>query len=124
MQVCTSITNHLSHSSRLYKTVSLPTFQEQMSGVHILSESKEEGCWRNCTKWIMKLRKKIKISKGSLYLAVSYLARLVRMGFTLSEENWERVAATLVLISAKMNEIYPPKMSSLINRCSKPISKH
>ena len=65
----------------------------------------------------MRLRKKINISKSSLYLAVSYLGKLVKLGFTLNEDNYWKVAACLVLISAKMNEIYPPKMSSLLNRC-------
>ena len=51
----------------------------------------------------MKLRKKINISKSSLYLAVSYLGKLVKLGFTLNEDNYQKVAACLVLISAKMN---------------------
>ena len=29
----------------------------------------------------------------------------------------------MIMISAKMNEIYPPKISSLISRCQRPISK-
>ncbi len=51
-------------------------------------ESIEEGYWRNCTKWIMRLRKKINISKSSLYLAVSYLGKLLKLGFILNEDNY------------------------------------
>ena len=29
-----------------------------------------------------------------------------------------------MLISAKMNEIYPPKMSVLLSKCTKPISRY
>lgn len=45
------------------------------------------------------------------------------MGCNLNEDNHEKIAATLVLMSAKMNEIYPPKMSALINKCSKTFTK-
>lgn len=124
MQICNTFTHSLTPSSQLHKTVSMPVFQDQTSFSHEYVESVEEGYWRNCTKWIMRLRKKINISKSSLYLAVSYLGRLLKLGFTLNEDNYQKVAACLVLISAKMNEIYPPKMSSLLNRCGKSVSKH
>lgn len=45
------------------------------------------------------------------------------MGCNLNDDNHEKIAATLVLMSAKMNEIYPPKMSALINKCSKIFTK-
>jgi hypothetical protein len=48
---------------------------------------------------------------------------MVKQGCVLNESNYEKIAATLVLMSAKMNEIYPPKMSTLIQKCSKTISK-
>ena len=86
-------------------------------------ESIEEGYWRSASKWILRLRKRINISKPTLYLAISYLFKLTKFGCNLSEDNYEKVSAAVVLISAKMNEIYPPKMSSLIHRCSKPFSK-
>lgn len=44
---------------------------------------------------------------------------MVKCGFSLNEENYELVGAALILLSAKMNEIYPPKMSSLQNKCRK-----
>ena len=123
MQVCNNITHPLSQNSQLHKTLSMPNFQDQLP-FHSQLQSIEETYWRQCTKWILKLRKKINISKSSLYLAVSYLAKLTRLGFTLTHDNHQKVGAGLVLISAKMNEIYPPKMSSLLNRCSNPVSKH
>lgn len=83
----------------------------------------EEGYWRSATKWILRLRKKINVSKGTIYLAISYMWRLIKIGCNLNEDNYEKIAATLVLMSAKMNEIYPPKMSTLIQKCSKPITK-
>ena len=45
------------------------------------------------------------------------------MGCSINENNYEKIAAALLLLSAKMNEIYPPKISSLISKCSKPLSK-
>lgn len=71
----------------------------------------------------MRLRKKLNVSKGTLYLAISYLWRLTKLGCNLNEDNYEKIAATLVLMSAKMNEIYPPKMSALIHKCTKMFTK-
>lgn len=48
---------------------------------------------------------------------------MIKLGCNLNEDNYEKIVATLVLISAKMNEIYPPKMSSLIKLCSKSFTK-
>jgi hypothetical protein len=86
-------------------------------------DSIEEGSWRAATKWILRLRKRLNVQKSTLYLSISYLWRLVRQGCVLTEANYERIAATLVLMSAKMNEIYPPKMNTLIQKCSKPLTR-
>jgi hypothetical protein len=48
---------------------------------------------------------------------------MVKLGCNLNESNYEKIAATLVLMSAKMNEIYPPKISVLIQRLTKPLTK-
>lgn len=56
-------------------------------------------------------------------MAISYLHRVVRYGLKLAEENYEKVAVALILLSAKMNEIYPPKMSSLISKCAHQYTK-
>lgn len=63
------------------------------------------------------------MQKSTIYLAISYLHRLIKFGFNLNEENYEKVGAALILLSAKMNEIYPPKMSSLLSKCSRTITK-
>jgi hypothetical protein len=59
------------------------------------------------------------IAKDTLYLAISYLWRIVKLGFQLNAENYEKIAATLVLLSAKMNESTVPKMADLIYKCTK-----
>lgn len=125
MQVCNSYSPQYNlYANQLHKTVSLPCFQEQnyyssSSSIQFI----EEGYWRSATKWILRLRKKLNLSKGTLYLAISYMWRLVKLGCNLNEDNYQKIAATLVLMSAKMNEIYPPKMSVLIHRCSKIFTK-
>ena len=127
MQVCNNYSpSFTAQHTQLHKTTSLPSFQ--LYDQHAYSsnssiESLEEGYWRSAAKWIIRLRRKVSVSRSTLYLAISYLWRLVRLGCVLNEDNYEKICATLVLISAKMNEIYPPKMSSLINRCTHRFSK-
>lgn len=87
MQVCSSFSQSLSQNPQLQKSVSLPTFHEQVPHNQQQMQSIEEGYWRQCTKWILRLRKKINISKSSLYLGISYLVRLVKLGFVLNEDN-------------------------------------
>lgn len=105
MQVCNSYSPQFAvYPTQLHKTASLPSFGDQNYYSSSSSiESVEEGYWRNATKWILRLRKKLSVSKGTLYLAISYLWRLVKLGCNLNEENYEKICATLVLMSAKMN---------------------
>ena len=125
MQVCNSYSPQFNlYSNQLHKTASLPCFQDQNYYSSSSSiQSIEEGYWRSATKWILRLRKKLNLSKGTLYLAISYMWRLVKLGCNLNEDNYQKIAATLVLMSAKMNEIYPPKMTVLIQRCTKMFTK-
>lgn len=125
MQVCNSYSPQFNlYANQLHKTASLPNFQEQNYYSSSSSiESIEEGYWRCATKWILRLRKKINVSKSTLYLSISYLWKMIKLGCTLNEENYEKIAATLVLMSAKMNEIYPPKMTSLIQKCTRTFTK-
>lgn len=127
MQVCNNYSpNFCAQHTQLHKTTSLPAFQlgdQQFHNSTSSIQSLSESYWRSATKWIMRLRKKINVSKSTLYLAVSYLWKLIRLGCALNEDNYEKISATLVLLSSKMNQIYPPKMSSLINRCTHRFSK-
>lgn len=125
MQVCNAYSPQFQmYSPQLHKSSSLTALQDQN---YYSSSSSiqpiEEGYWRSATKWILRLRKKINVSRGTIYLAISYLWRMIKLGCNLNEDNYEKIVATLVLISAKMNEIYPPKMSSLIKLCSKSFTK-
>lgn len=71
-------------------------------------------------KWILAYGRKV--ARDTQYLAVSYLHRLPSsLAFT--EDSFELLAATLLLVAAKINEIYPPKISSLLGRCQHPSSK-
>lgn len=127
MQVCNNYSpTFCAQHTQMHKSASLPSFQLPdpsfyTSGSSI--DSLDHAYWRISTKWIMRLRRKINVSKSTLYLAISYLWKLLKLGCILNEDNYEKVVASLVLLAAKMNEIYPPKMSSLINRCSQRFSK-
>jgi hypothetical protein len=84
---------------------------------------KEDDFWRSAVRWILKFRGARNISNGTLYLAISYLRRLVQRGLRLTANNSEHIAATLVLLSAKMNEIYPPTMTELLRKCKDGVTK-
>ena len=107
MQICNSYSPQLNvYTQKLIKNASLPSIQEDnnySSSSTSSVESNEEGYWRCSTKWILRLRNKINVSKSTIYLSISYLWRLIKLGCNLNEENYEKIAATLVLISAKMN---------------------
>lgn len=125
MQICDTYSpKYYTQHTHLQNSCSAKSLKEQ----NYISRSPdcsafEHAYWRSSARWILKLRKRTSISKSTLYLAISYLARLVRLGCTLNESNYEKICAALVLMSAKMNEIYPPKMNALINRCSCPCTK-
>ena len=92
MQVCNNYSpNFTAQHTQLHKTASLPSFQlgeQQYYSSSSSIESIEEGYWRGASKWIMRLRRKINVSKSTLYLAVSYLWRLIKLGFILNEDNY------------------------------------
>lgn len=50
--------------------------------------SMEETYWRHAAKWILRLRRKDNISKSTIYLAISYLSKLVQLGCVLNEANY------------------------------------
>jgi hypothetical protein len=72
-------------------------------------------------KWILSYNKRV--TKGTQYLAIAYLTRLSTKGIMITEENHEQIAITALLIASKMNEIYPPKITSMIARCRKSMTR-
>jgi hypothetical protein len=64
-----------------------------------------------------------KVSRDTQYLAIAYLGGLQGRGVTLTHDNYEAIAVATLLIASKMNEIYPPKISSMIARCRRPPSR-
>jgi hypothetical protein len=73
----------------MHKTSSVPNLKDQVFYSSSSSiESIEEGYWRCATKWILRLRKKLNVSKSTLYLAISYLWRMVKLGCNLNESNY------------------------------------
>ena len=73
--------------------------------------------------WILKLRKKLSVARDTIYAAISILNRFADLGYELNDSNYECICSAAIMISAKMNEIYPPKMTSLIYRSSKDFTK-
>ena len=109
--------------TQLNKAVSNLNFDSSLFESGRCETSIEEENWKMCSSWIIQMKGKLKIATSSLYLTISYLLKLVRNGFVLREENYEKVACALIMISTKMNEIYPPKISTLLKNCLNFITK-
>lgn len=124
MQICGTPTSHLAHPSHnLNKIASMPNFHlfgQPFSATGSCENILHESYWRSAIKFILKLKKQIKISSATLHLAISYLGKMVfDLGYELHENNYEKIVISLVLVSAKMIEIYPPRISTLLSKCLK-----
>lgn len=86
-------------------------------------DSNEGQARRMAVMWILKLRKKLSVARDTIYAAISILNRFADLGYELNDSNYECICSATIMISAKMNEIYPPKMTSLIYRSSKDFTK-
>lgn len=102
----------------LQKSTSLPTFTETTNSSSNSIESLDQEEYRKLIiKWIFSFNKKV--AKDTQYMAIVYLQNLTKKAITLSEENYEQIAITLVLMASKMNEIYPPKLALLLAKSKK-----
>lgn len=112
---------HYSSAKLLQKCTSLPSFSDTASSSNNSIDSNDEEYRKAAIKWILTYHKKV--TKDTQYLAISYLNRLLQRSLTLTQDNYEEVALVVLLIAAKMNEIYPPKITSMITKCRKHIDK-
>ena len=88
MQICDTYSPKYSlHQSQLH---SITALHNQSLFVHQApcGPSMEDNYWRLGAKWILKLRKKINVSRSTLYLAISYLKQLIVSGCILNESNY------------------------------------
>jgi hypothetical protein len=105
----------------LHKSTSMPSFTETSSSSSNSIDPNDDHLRKQAIKLILSYNKKV--SKETQYLAISYLNELALKSTYLTEESCEKIAVTLLLLASKMNEIYPPKITSLIARCQRIISK-
>lgn len=63
--------------------------------------------------WLYRAQQAFKTNRSTLFLAISMLDRLITTNFQLKEETHELVCGTIIMISAKFNEIYPPRMTKV-----------
>lgn len=121
MQLKYQQNSHYSSAKMLQKGTSMPSFSDTTSSSNHSIDSSEEELRKSAGRWILSYHKKV--TRDTQYLAVSYLQRLAHHSLFLTEENYEHVALAVLLIAAKMNEIYPPKITSMITKCRRSISK-
>ena len=93
MQICGNLSPQYVHSQHQFpKIASTPTLQTfgcpQIQTTDYTAMI-QDGYWRAATKTILKLKKCIKISKDSLFLAITYLRRIViDFRFQINENNY------------------------------------
>jgi hypothetical protein len=111
---------HYSSLKMLQKSTSMPSFTDTTNSSSASIDATDEEHRKMAVKWILAYSKKV--ARDTQYLAVAYLHRLPP-AIVFTEDNYERLAATLILVASKINEVYPPKISSLIARCQHITSK-
>jgi hypothetical protein len=121
MQMKLSHSNQMGSAKILQKATSLPSFTDTTNSSSNSIESIDDEYRKLAIKWILSYNKKV--TKDTQYLAIAYLTKLAPKAIYVTEENYEQVAITTLLIASKMNEIYPPKITSMIARCKRSISK-
>lgn len=111
---------HYSSLKLLQKSTSLPSFTDTTNSSSNSIEPTDEEHRKMAVRWILAYSRKV--ARDTQYLAVAYLHRLPPT-LPFNEHNFELLAATLLLIASKINEVYPPKISSLLARCQHPSTK-
>lgn len=113
--------NQLGSAKILQKATSLPSFTDTTNSSSNSIDSTDDEYRKLAFKWILSYNKKV--TKDTQYLAIAYLIKLGLKAIYITEDNYEQIAITTLLMASKMNEIYPPKISSMIARCKKCITK-
>lgn len=94
------VTNSTSHKM-LKKATSMPSFTDTNNSSSNSIEPTDEEYRKLAIKWILSFTRKT--GKDTQYLAISYLCQLNIKPFFLNEDNYEKIAITVLLIAAKMN---------------------
>lgn len=108
-------------SPPLAKTSSQPSLQDTSDSSCNSIDSLEDEYRKCAARWILSYSRKV--SRSTQYLALAYLGRFVSRSVSLCGDNYEKIAVALVLMASKMNEIYPPKISSMLARCKRTHTK-
>lgn len=121
MQLRFQQVSNCTSAKMLKKATSMPSFTDTNHSSSNSIEPSDEEYRKLAIRWILSFTRKI--GKDTQYLAISYLCQLNTKPFCLNEDNYERIAITVLLIAAKMNEIYPPKITTLTSHAKRIISK-
>jgi hypothetical protein len=65
--------------------------------------------------WLYCAQHAFKTNRSTLFIAISMLDRLITTNFHLQEPTHELVCATIIIMAAKFNEIYPPRMTKVFS---------
>ena len=101
MQVRFQQMNNYASSKMLKKATSMPSFTDTNNSSSNSLEPTDEEYRKLAIRLILSLTRKI--GKDTHYLAISYLCQLNHKPFFQNEDNYEKIAITVVLIAAKMN---------------------
>lgn len=109
------------HRQLLHKAASLPTLNNSTPSSPITLDTPQSDPQKMAIRWVLTYHRKI--TRDTQYLAIAYLNALSSKGIIVTHENYEAIAMTTLLIAGKMNEIYPPKISSMLARCHSQATK-
>lgn len=105
----------------LQKSTSMPSFTDTTNSSSNSIDYSDDEHRQLVVRWLLSYNRKV--TRDTQYLAIAYLHRLLRKAICLCEQNYEKVAVALLLLASKMNEIYPPKISSMLAKCRRPTTK-
>lgn len=96
------LTNNFSFGKLMYKRSSMTSVSSSTDSSTKSIEACDEEYRRLAIRWILgNFNQKVK--KDTLYLAISYINRLSSKAVYLTEENWEKIVITILLLANKIN---------------------
>lgn len=63
--------------------------------------------------WLYKAQSSLQVSRSTLFISLCTLDKLLFKGLSITQQNFELVAGTILLIATKFNEVYPVTIKKL-----------
>lgn len=107
------------YSSDFFADLNANELRYQVDPIAIINVQQGDFNWddrKNLIQWVIKLHHRFRMTLETLYLTVNIIDRFLGIEKVIPE-NTELVGATALFIGAKMEEVHPPPMRSLLKLC-------